>query len=158
MSSWLIGLTRYERQALMIGLLVFCSVLGYLFVWMPFLTHYDQLKNMVVEQQATLLWMQKAALAVQQHTTSLHEQPAKTHQISLLSLIEKSTAQLGSPKQIKPEGQQKVRIGFEQVNFLELIRWLEQLYRQHQIYVSDIRLEYQGTLGLVNANLTLYKG
>lgn len=158
MPPWFMSLTLYERQALIIGMLVFASVLGYLLVWIPFLSHYDQLKSTVAEQQATLLWMQKAALAIQQQATHPHEQPAKTHQISLLSLIEKSTTQnIGNPKRIKPEGQQKVQVGFEQVHFPELIRWLEQLYRQHQIYVSDIQLEHQGALGLVNANLTLYK-
>ncbi|RKZ78326.1 MAG: type II secretion system protein M, partial [Candidatus Parabeggiatoa sp. nov. 1] len=77
---------------------------------------------------------------------------------SLLSMIDKSTRQGAlskTNKRIEPKGEHEVRVNFEDVSFTELMRWLGQLYNQHQVQVSTISVERQPVHDKVKVRLTL---
>ncbi|EDN65834.1 conserved hypothetical protein [Beggiatoa sp. PS] len=77
---------------------------------------------------------------------------------SLLNLIDKSTrigALRNANKQIEAKGKQEVRVNFEEVSFTDLMRWLGQLYNQHQIQVSTMSIEQKHKPNKVKVRLTL---
>ena len=157
LTQWFSQLTLREHRTLFIGALALGGILGYFVVWVPLLKARDQLENAVFAQQATLLWMQQAAQEVQQLRSNLSSPVSPTNQVSLLSLIEKSTSQnaLGKVnKRIEPKSEQEVQVEFAAVSFTELMRWLGELYNQNQIQVSTISLE-KILPGQVKARLTL---
>jgi general secretion pathway protein M len=153
---WFNQLAIRERRALIIGVVTLGGILVYFMLWEPFVTARARLENIVAAQQRTIDWMNNAAEEVKQ----LRHQslPIKTRKQSLLSLIDNSTRR-GSlskaNKRIEPKGKSEVRVNFEKVSFTELVRWLGQLYNQHQVRVSTINIERQRISDTVKVRLTL---
>jgi general secretion pathway protein M len=147
MKQWFKQLAPRERRALIYGAVALGGILVYFMLWAPFVTARTQLENLVAAQKTTLQWMQAAALEVQQLR---HQSPA--HKQSLLSLIDQST--LGKAR-IEPKGEREVWVNFEEVSFTELMRWLGQLYNQHQVQVSTISIEHLDTSDRVKVRLML---
>ena len=139
------------------GMMTLGVILGYFLLWSPFITHRNELKNIISSQQDTLRWLQEAAAEVQQLRYSSDTFPVKNRTQSLLSLIDKSTRQGAlskTSKRIVPKGEE-VRVNFEQVSFTELMRWLEQLYNQYQVQVHTINLERLPVPDQVKVQMTL---
>ncbi|MEN8217473.1 MAG: type II secretion system protein M [Pseudomonadota bacterium] len=152
MKQWFKQLAPRERRAIIYGAVALGSILVYFMLWAPFVTARTQLENIVAAQKATLHWMQAAALEVQQLRHQSRTSPA--HKQSLLSLIDQST--LGKArKRIEPKGEREVWVNFEEVSFTELIRWLGQLYNQHQVQISTISIERLDTSDRVKVRLML---
>ncbi len=161
MTSWLNQLAPRERRVLIIGAVTLVIITGYFMLWEPLITARSQLENVVAAQQTTLRWMTDAAAEVQQLRLQSNTSPTKTHKQSLLTLVDKSirTGILAKTnKRIEPKGKHKVQVRFKTVSFTALMRWLGQLYNQHQIEMSQIRIERQQAADQVKVNLTLYHG
>jgi general secretion pathway protein M len=158
--QWFLQLTPRERRILLLGALVLTGFLGYVMVFAPMVKARAQLSQQVDAQQATLVWMQQAAQEIQQLRNQSRPSPTlpNSSSISLLSLIDKSTSQgtLGKAnKRIEPKSEQEVQVEFEEISFMELLRWLETLYNQSQVQVSNISMERQARPETVKARVTL---
>ena len=156
--NWFKQLAPHERRTLMIGTIALSSLLFYFLIWEPFVTARTQLENIVASQKSTLQWMNEAAAEVQQLQHRPQTTPAKKPVQSLLNLIDKSTrigALRNANKQIEATGKQEVRVNFEEVSFTDLMRWLGQLYNQHQIQVSTMSIEQKHKPDKVKVRLTL---
>jgi len=156
--NWFKQLAPHERRTLMIGTIALSSLLFYFLIWEPFVTARTQLENIVASQKSTLQWMNKAAAEVQQLQHRPQTTSAKKPVQSLLNLIDKSTrigALRNANKQIEAKGKQEVRVNFEEVSFTDLMRWLGQLYNQHQIQVSTMSIEQKHKPDKVKVRLTL---
>ncbi len=162
MTFWLNQLAPRERRVLIIGAVTLVIMMGYFMLWEPLVTARAQLENVVAAQKTTLRWMTDAAAEVKQLRLQSNTSPTKTHKPSLLSLIDKSvrTGILAKTnKRIEPKGKQKVQVRFNTVSFTALMRWLGQLYNQHQVEMSQISIERQQAPDQVKVNLTLkYNG
>jgi general secretion pathway protein M len=160
MTFWLNQLAPRERRVLIIGAVTLVIMMGYFMLWEPLITARAQLENVVAAQKTTLRWMTDAAAEVKQ--LRFNTSPTKTHKQSLLNLIDKSirTGRLAKTnKRIEPKGKQEVQVRFKAVSFTALMRWLGQLYNQHQVEMSQIRIERQQAPDQVKVNLTLkYNG
>ncbi|MDM8563821.1 type II secretion system protein M [Candidatus Marithioploca araucensis] len=160
MTFWLNQLAPRERRVLIIGAVTLVIMMGYFMLWEPLVTARAQLENVVAAQKTTLRWMTDAAAEVKQ--LRFNTSPTKTHKQSLLNLIDKSirTGRLAKTnKRIEPKGKQEVQVRFKAVSFTALMRWLGQLYNQHQVEMSQIRIERQQAPDQVKVNLTLkYNG
>ncbi|MDY6992714.1 MAG: type II secretion system protein GspM [Pseudomonadota bacterium] len=156
MKQWLAQLTLRERYALLLAGLALGAGLGYFLLWLPLITAQQQLNTIVTTQQATVHWMQQAALEVKQHQTHANsETPAP----SLLSLIDESMRQSALSKRLKriePHNEDSVAVSFEQIRFSELITWLGQLYNHYHIDVRTLSLERQYP-DTVKVRLTLHR-
>lgn len=158
MRAWFAQLRPNDRRALIIGLAVLVVVLGYLFIWEPAAKHLVQLRQTVNEQQSLLTWMQQAAQQVQQLRGSTGGAAKIADGQSLLAVVDQSakSGHLGTAmKRVEPEGQNTVRVWFEQANFDDLVLWLEGLQRTYNVGVANIVIERQTTPGLVNVRLSL---
>jgi general secretion pathway protein M len=158
--NWFKQLPLRERRTLIIGAIALSSILFYFLLWEPLITARTQLENIVASQKSTLQWMNDAAAEVQQlqHRPQTTSSPSKKPTQSLLSLIDRSTrigAFRRANKRIEAKGKQEVRVNFEDVSFTDLMRWLGQLYNQHQIQVSTINIEQKHIPDKVKVRLTL---
>jgi general secretion pathway protein M len=116
----------------------------------------QQAQLLVNEQLETLAWMQQAAKEVAALRTQRPTTARPT--ASLFSLVDSSMAQSALAKvakRIEPNGEQEVRINFEQVNFSELIRWLGMLQQQYHLQVQVATLEKINTNDMVKVQLTV---
>jgi len=155
MKHWFSQLAPREYRALIIGTVALGIMVGYLMLLEPLVTARLQLENVVAAQKNTWRWMNQAAAEVLQLRQQSSTAPQKQ---SLLSLIDKSTRSgklRKAKKRIEPKGTKEVRVRFEAVSFTELMRWLGQLYNQHQVQVSTISVERQQIPDKVKVNLTL---
>ena len=156
--NWFNQLATRERRTLLGGAITLGFILGYFMLWEPFVVARAQLQNIVVAQQVTLNWMHNAKKEIKQLRQQSHAIAARTPKQSLFSLIDKSTRRgvLGKiNKRIEPKGKREVRVNFKNVSFTELIRWLGQLYNQHQVRINTINIERQPLPDMVKVRLTL---
>ncbi len=155
MKQWFKQLAPRERHTLIIGAILLASILVYFLLWEPFIIARTQLVNIVAAQKVTLRWMSNAAVEVQQNLRLSHIALPKK---SLLSLIDKSilrSALNKTHKRIEQKVNGEVRVNFEHVSFTELMRWLEQLYKQYQVEVTTISVERLNEPDKVKVHLIL---
>ena len=158
--QWLQKLAPRERWILLLGTLALLNFLGYVTIFAPFVKARTQLQQQVDAQQSTLAWMQQAAQEIAQLRSQSQLPPAQPQAtaISLLSLIDKSTRQgplATLNKRIEPKTEQEVLVEFDEINFKDLIRWLETLYNQSQIQVNNLNMERHSRAGMVKVRVTL---
>jgi len=146
---WFTQLTSREHLILLIGSLILVGSLGYFGGWEPFVQAYTQLENRVIAQQTTLNWMVSAAHEVQQ----LRSAPVPPSSAPLLIVIDKSIHQ--GKARMEPKGEEQVAVSFEEIRFTELMRWLEILYNQQGIQVSQLSLEARPQPDKVTAQMIL---
>jgi general secretion pathway protein M len=149
-------LTLRDRQALLVGMIILIPTLFY-FIWLePFIESHQQLKNRILVEQANLTWMQQAAAEIQ----NLRAMSSTAPPVPLITLINISIARSSLntiDKHLDSKNEQEVRIRFEEVPFTQLVQWLAQLYRQHQIQVTAISIERQQRPDTVKTQITLYR-
>lgn len=151
-----------ERRIVIAGGILLVIFLLYFMAWQPFVEHRQQLKETVREQQALVMWMQNTAQEVERLRAN---SPTGAGQIpegqSLLALVDQSakSSRLGTAlKRVEPEGQDAVRVWFEQALFDDLVLWLQSLQQNYGVNVNDIVVQRQETAGLTNVRITLAEG
>jgi general secretion pathway protein M len=153
--AWFQQLELREQRVLLGGTLLTIGLLTYFLLWQPLNQAYDELKNRVTAQQATLLWMQTAAQQVQQ-LRAKNGDNSRTQ--PLLPTIERSLqaeplAKL--TKRIEPKSDSEVQVNIEQINFTELATWLALLQNQFAIQVQRVNISRLSTADKVKAQITL---
>lgn len=155
MREWFESLTPRERQALVfggvaLGLLLFFSV-----AWWPLARNNAKLVDDVAEDSRQLAWMQSAALEVRTLGTSRAGEGVKDSR----TLIARVTAELRRDNivasQVRPEGEERLRLTLEGVPFTRLLQPLARLQSQYAVRVQEALVEPGGAQGVVDARLLL---
>ncbi len=77
---------------------------------------------------------------------------------SLLTLIDQQgkSPELGKPpSRMQPEGDNEVKVWFEDVPFDALVRWMATLETRNGLQIAGAEIERRAVPGLVNARLTV---
>ncbi len=163
MKTWWNGLSERERWLVGGGSVLAALVLLYALLWQPFHNRLRDLRQTVAVQRRDLAWMQQAAAEIKQlgagATPSAPRREAG--QPSLLTLVDQTarTAGLGSAmKRIEPQGEDKLRVQFEQVGFDPLLRWLGSLEQDYGVIMVNATIDRQTESGRVDARLILQGG
>ena len=146
-----------ERLIVATGAVVVLITLIYLVLWEPF-------ANARARQAAALA--DERALAERLETIGVSVQKARASGIgavqgsgqSLLTLIDQQgkSPELGkAPTRLQPEGDNEVKIWFEDVPFDALVRWMATLESRYGVQIAGAELERRTGAGLVNARLTV---
>lgn len=156
-SEWLGQLNPRERR-LVIGAGVFVLIFfPYQLIWAPFSEALVDLDNKLGVQHTKLSSMQRAADEVRQLRGAGGRGVANKHQ-PLLSLVETTARRnnLGAAlKKLQPEGQQGVRVQFEDVVFDDVMVWLDSLLTKQGIVISEIFIQRQAGVGKVDVRLVM---
>jgi len=159
MKQYWANLQPRERHTLLGGGIVLALILVYALVVDPFQQALAGLQQSVATQEETLAWMRQASAEIKQLRAATPGARSVSGQ-SLMSLIDasaRSTGLSGAIKQIRPEGQ-GVKVRLEEVVFDDMLRWLDQLQRNHGVSLGSLVMERLAQPGRVNASVSLEGG
>jgi len=158
MRDWFEGLAERERLALMLGAVALVLVLFFVAVWQPVADRNRSLAAELEERNHDLAWMASAAVQIK-----ALEGNSETAQVDDgRTLIARVTSELRADKveagQIRPEGENRLRLTIEGVRFTALLPPLERLRNRYGVRVREAAVEPAATAGLVDARLVLERG
>ena len=159
MKQYWSNLQPRERHTLLGGGIALVLIVVYALVIDPFQQEIARLQKSVDDQERVLAWMHQAAAEVKRLRGSGQVAQDVSGQ-SLMSLIDsraRSTGLAGAIKQIRPEGQ-GVKVRLEQAAFDDMLRWLDELSRNHGVSVSGLVMERLPQPGRINASVALEGG
>ncbi|HEC15843.1 MAG TPA: type II secretion system protein M [Sedimenticola sp.] len=157
MTKWLANLQPRERRVLVFGALSLAAMLGYLFLFEPFMAERDQLINRVQAQRTLRAQLARIAGEAKALRAGAGRRDNAV-QGTLLAVVSKTSRSGGikeSMKRIAPEGGKKARLWFENVSFDKLMAWLAAISGSNGIKVENINVTAEDTPGLVRVKLTL---
>ncbi len=155
MKTWFTQLSQRERWMVAAGAVLLIFLLLYLLIIAPLLHSKTQLLEQLETQQRNLGWMKTAASEAQ----SLLAAGKSSHADDKRSLIARVTAELRK-KQItavksRPEGEKRLNLVFDEVNFVQLMERLQYLQTTYGITVFKATMEPSAEAGYGKVRLTL---
>ena len=155
MKTWFTQLSQRERWMVAAGAMLLIFLLLYLLIIAPLLHSKTQLLEQLETQQRNLGWMKTAASEAQ----SLLAAGKSSHADDKRSLIARVTAELRK-KQIsavksRPEGEKRLNLVFDEVNFVRLMERLQYLQTTYGITVFKATMEPSEKTGYGKVRLTL---
>lgn len=157
MKEWYAGLGARERRTLIGGAAVLALVLIFFAGWRPLTNKVERLEQAVAGQRVQWQTMQTAAAEVQR-LRAVNRGGAGLGGQSLLAVVDQTARQAqlgGAMKRVEPEGQNSVRVWFEDAPFDDIARWLGNLQQQTGAQVSRLTIDRPGAPGRVNARLVI---
>jgi general secretion pathway protein M len=154
MKAWWEGLSSRERLLVAGGATLTLVLLLYVIAWQPFQASHRRLRQSVAEQRVELTAMQQMAREIKQLSGSSGKPPA-TEGRSLLTLVDQTAraAGLGTAiKRVTPQGEDRLGVQFDAVEFDKLVPWLGALERDHRIVIVNLSVD-RAAAGRVNARL-----
>ena len=154
MKAWWEGLSSRERLLVAGGATLTMVLLLYVIAWQPFQASHRRLRQSVAEQRVELTAMQQMAREIKQLGGSSGKPPA-TEGRSLLTLVDQTAraAGLGTAiKRVTPQGEDRLGVQFDAVEFDKLVPWLGALERDHRIVIVNLSVD-RAAAGRVNARL-----
>lgn len=159
MKAWWEGLSSRERLLVAGGATLTLALLLYALAWQPFQASHRRLRQSVAEQRAELAAMRQMAQEIKQLSGS-GSKPATTEGRSLLTLVDQTAraAGLGAAlKRVTPQGEDRLGVQFDAVEFDQLVTWLGALERDHRIVIVNLTVD-RAAAGRVNARLIVQGG
>ena len=159
------ALARYEelqpreRRIVAGGALLLALTLGYVGFWEPFAKAAQKQRTALAEERAFAERLEAIAVVVQRAQSS-GQAPVQGGGQSLLTLVDQASRlpELGKPPaRLQPDGEQEVKVWFEDVPFDNLARWTVTLQTRYAVRVSAAEIERRAGEGLVNARLSLVR-
>ena len=149
-------LQRNQREKVLVAAAMIFLVLASLFhlYWKPINQSIVALRKTVPQERIQLAQMRVQAKQIPQYRTSSLTK-------SLMPTLEKSLENYGIRERLElmePDGDNMARLKLNQVVYVDLIKWLLNLERQHGVRVHSAKLSASDTPGIVDAKVTLASG
>ena len=159
MKNWWNSVSEREHWLVGGGTVLAAMLLIYALLWQPFHKQLQGLRQAVAAQRQELAWMRQAAVEVKRLSAAESSpMPRRGEQQSLLTLVDQTarTAGLGAAiKRIEPQGNDKLRVQFEQVSFDQLIRWLGSMEQEYRVTLVNATVDRQLETGRIDVRLVL---
>jgi general secretion pathway protein M len=159
MKAWWEGLNSRERLLTAGGAMLVLALLLYALAWQPFQASHRRLRQSVAEQRAELAAMRQMAEEIKRLDGSGGKPPTVDGR-SLLTLVDQTAraAGLGAAlKRVTPQGEDRLGVQFDAVEFDKLVPWLGALERDYRIVIVNLSVD-RATAGRVNARLIVQGG
>ncbi|QEP44822.1 type II secretion system protein M [Ectothiorhodospiraceae bacterium BW-2] len=150
------SLQSREQWLIMLGGGVLLMLLLYLVLWEPVVKESQQLEQSVINLERDLAWMAQAAEVVQQLQQRATEQGGAGSQ-PLLTIVDRTLKQfqLGDNiERVQPEGS-RVQIRLKEAAFDQVLSWIDQLDKRHNLTIDSLVVERSDALGRVNTRLVV---
>ena len=160
MKTWWEGLSYRERLLVSGGALLALALLLYALAWQPFQASHRRLRQSVAEQRAELAAMRQMAGEIKRLGGSGVTTTAPMNGRSLLTLVDQTARAAGlsaALKRVSPQGESRLGVQFDAVEFDKLVPWLSQLERDYRILIVNLSVD-RAAAGRVNARLTVQGG
>ncbi len=148
-----------ERLIVGVGLVVVLVTLLYLALWEP-ATHARAQQAAALSDARALAERLEVIAASVQKAGAAGVGAIQGREQSLLTLIDQQgkSSELGKlPTRLQPEGDNEVKVWFEDVPFDSLTRWMATLESRYGVQISGAEFERRAGSGLVNARLTVVR-
>ncbi len=146
-----------ERVVVAVGIVVVAITLVYLILWEPLANARTRQAQALADQRALAERLETIGAALQKARAS-GIGAIQGREQSLLTLIDQQgkSPELGKPpSRMQPEGDNEVKLWFEDVPFDALVRWMMNLETRNGVQIVGAELERRAGAGLVNARLTV---
>ncbi|MDG4551991.1 MAG: type II secretion system protein GspM [Candidatus Contendobacter sp.] len=156
MKAWWESLSRRERFLIAGGAVLALALLLHALAWQPFQASHRRLRQSVAEQRAELAAMRRTVEAIRRLEES-GKAPTVADDRSLLTLVDQTarTAGLGAAlKRVAPQGENRLGVQFDAVEFDRLVPWLGMLERDHRVAIVNLSVD-RVAAGRVNARATV---
>jgi general secretion pathway protein M len=155
MKDWFMQLSQREKLMVAGAAAVLLSLLFYLLVIAPLLQSKSQLLDQLETQKRSLGWMKSAASEAQSYLAA----GKASHSDDKRSLIARVSTELRK-KQItavksRPEGENRLNLIFDEVNFVRLMERLQYLQMTYGISVFKATMEPSVKTGYGKVRVTL---
>lgn len=151
-----------SRDRIVVNVVGFFMVfaLVYMTIWTPMKDSADQAVLKWQSKQAILDWIranETTARSINSNNRSSASVGQRGGQ-SLLTVVNSSAQRSNiALKRFEPDGDDKLRVWLESVNFNNAINWLNTLKNEYGISVSNISVEAHGAPGVVDVKI-VFKG
>lgn len=148
-----------ERRIVAGGAVLLALTLAYVGFWEPFAKAAQRQQTALAEERAFAERLEAIAVVVQRAQAS-GQGPVQGAGQSLLTLVDQASRlpELGKPpERLQPDGEQEVKVWFEDIPFDNLARWIVTLQTRYAVRVSAAEIERRAGEGLVNARLSLVR-
>jgi len=139
------SLETRERAVLGWGALIVALILFYALLWQPWQKSLNFMESSVQSMRENSVWMQQRAQEMKLGNSATSAQPRKGAEQSLLSVIEQTANQArvsGAIQQIVPNQENgEVRVVLEGVDFNQWVRWIDNLYKNYSVNITQINAE-----------------
>ncbi len=139
------SLETRERTVLLWGTVVVAFILFYALLWQPWQNALNFMENSVQSMRENSVWMQQRAQDMKFGNSAVSRQPRRGAEQSLLSVIEQTANQAdvnGAIQQIVPNQENgEVRVVLEDVDFNQWVRWIDNLYKNYSVNITQINAE-----------------
>ena len=152
--EWFLALAPRERWMVAVGGIVTTLILFFLLVWEPIVLAHERRAQALGEARALAQRLEQVAA----DSRGGAPRAAVNRSQSLLAAVDtagKSPTLGKAPSRLQPEGENEVRVWFEDVPFDKLVRWISQLETRYGLRISAAEFERRAGAGLVNARLTV---
>ncbi len=157
MNLWWEHLSARERFLVAGGTVLTVVLLLYALVWQPFQTSRNRLRHSVAEQRADLIWMHQTATEIKHLNDVSHTRPVSDGR-SLLTLVDQTARAAGlsgALKRVAPQGDDKLSVQLDAVEFDQIIPWLGVLERDYRVTIVNLSMDRTASPGRVNARVIL---
>lgn len=152
--AYLDGLNERERRMVYTGAVIVLLLIGYQFIWYPFVNGAAKLDKKIAQQQTDLLWMQDNINELRE-LSRISVKPEGTGNRSLYGVIETTAREkFGGNIQVQQEGQ-RVRVLVSNIPFDDIMQWLDTLQSQQQVVIKEFNAESTAVLGYVKSSILL---
>ena len=156
MSIWS-NLQKRERLVVLWGGGVLLIILTYAWLIAPLRSDFVHMEEGVAIKKAELLWMQDAAIKAEQLTALRSNKSA----VSPLKIIDQTARRYGidsSLKRVDPGEGDKVKVWFENLVFVDFMRFLRGVGVSRGLVITNLTVERLDAPGIVNARVTFKAG
>ncbi len=146
-----------ERVMVAAGVVVVLLTLIYLVLWEPAANARSKQLAALADERALAERLETIAATVQK-ARAAGVGAVQGREQSLLTLLDQQgkSPELGKPpSRMQPEGDNEVKVWFEDVPFDALVRWMAVLETRNGVQIVGAELERRAGAGLVNARLTV---
>jgi general secretion pathway protein M len=153
------ALQRREQQMVALCGVVVLLALVYLLVWQPPL-HARNHEAVALQSARDLAQRLEQIGAEAQRSGAQGLSQPVGRDVSLLSAVDKASKDgtLGKPPaRMQPDGDNQVRVWFEEQQFDPLLRWMYALQTRYGMRIDNVAIEHRPTAGVVNARLSVVR-
>ena len=157
LKDWFFSLQPRERTLVLGGGVVLLLFAIYILALAPFYSAVSSRAERVAKKQGDVAWMRSVGgevLALTANSTG----PAVPTNESLVVLIDRSARECGLGASLTgqtPNGENGIRVRFEQAEFDKLVVCLGSLQQSHSVTIESANVDRTAKPGFVNASLVL---
>ncbi len=153
MKQWWLGLAQREKQIVTLGGIAVILFMIYTCIWLPLDHKITAMRAEIVQNQKLYTWMEAADRQLK--TAQAPTAHSSASALSLTQNLIKQSSFANQLSQLRQAENDAVLLSFKQVNFDELITWLNDASRQQGLAVTQFTVAASTTPGIVSAEIQL---